>query len=1211
MSLQFSEDGPAFPNALVDAMLSGDVVFLCGAGVSAPQLPMFGALVNDVYKRLGLEQTTAESNAATHGRYEETLGTLSRRLVNPDQMYQEVADILSLKTPDLEHHKTLLRLSRTRDNRVMLVTTNFDTLFERAVIEVEGMGCGRVQSLAGQALPPPGGIACHGIIHLHGRIHDEVTQLEKTPLVLTSAEYGDAYMRSGWASRFLFDLARCKTLVMIGYSANDAPVRYFLNLLEGDRVRFGDLKNVYAVDSYVSDPRETEARWATVAVTSLPYRKAKSKHKSGDHHEALWRDLAQLADLVERPKARRRERAAAILQKPCANLNDLQRDEVEWLFFGKGDLWDIVISNINDPAWFDYFDTEKIWKDADASRVVVNWCCLALTSSTRFEVAIKWNKRFGRGFTEALHERLVVLLEKTPAPWNLAWKLLCRSPRDTVDVQMRSYRLAQALKSPLRIDDDVKKAVYALTPRIELEPLWRLNGGEGKDAGQKGSLRDIARVSLTLDDRTGMTELNVAIRSIPGYEKRLAQLCTQALQDAAASACDVGLITPDWDSLDCDVPAVEDHEQNNFHGGVVHLCVLLTDLLHRLAVEDPEYSRRIANSWRDMPGLVGQRLWVHALRNPELFSCDDAAEHVLALPSSVFWHVRRELVLTLEERLHGASPKNINKIVERILNESPFLYLDVGIEQGTDWRPYARDRRVWLLLTAIKSAGVLPQIGLNRLEEIAVETPNIVGDYEERDLFGGYSTGVRVVQGDPRSLLEVMPDERLDVARSLMDKPDFSARRSWSAYCSSDPDAAFLVLVGGNISQENMGLWHDFLNALVATMITSDVVRTDVVCLTTKVFAALNKADDEFVAGLLSPLSHLFSIYDQAEQNPAVTGAWWDRLWMIAENHEQSDGQGGGGRFFDRVLNSPSGRLVERLLLSINKRLGPSGISADERERLQIVVTSDTPAGRLGRGWCARNAGFLLHVAPRIALGVFRKRLALNSVEGAALRAVLISSSSLSFVGARAYKAQLFMTACEPKLPESDAILVAARVLQLLLSWRMSPNMSKPPVTTDEIRELLMRAPYAVLVGSARFLSQSIGEIGGSPESSWTVFIKPVFEEIWPNEARFKRASVARWLAVLCIGAGSAFRDAFQTIHHFLTPIDGDGEIASCLKQSGITRSNPDTCLELLWLVYGPGAVGRAFELAEVLDQIVASNPSLEIDRRLQWLEQHRVTRYQ
>jgi hypothetical protein len=84
-------------------------------------------------------------------------------------------------------------------------------------------------------------------------------------------------MRSGWASRFLFDLVRCETLILVGYSANDAPVRYFLNLLEGDRDRFEDLRTVYALDSHDTDAIETEARWATIAVTPLPYRKGRRR----------------------------------------------------------------------------------------------------------------------------------------------------------------------------------------------------------------------------------------------------------------------------------------------------------------------------------------------------------------------------------------------------------------------------------------------------------------------------------------------------------------------------------------------------------------------------------------------------------------------------------------------------------------------------------------------------------------------------------------------------------------------------------------------------------------------------------------------------------------------------------------------------------------------------------------------------------------------
>jgi hypothetical protein len=130
-------------------------VFLCGAGVSAPQVPMFGKLVDCVYKKIGIEPTAAEALAIKNWRYEEALGAVSRRLANPARIYSEVTSILTRDIADLSHHKTLLRLSRARDNRLLLVTTNFECLFERAVDENEVRGQGKALSLAGQALPPP------------------------------------------------------------------------------------------------------------------------------------------------------------------------------------------------------------------------------------------------------------------------------------------------------------------------------------------------------------------------------------------------------------------------------------------------------------------------------------------------------------------------------------------------------------------------------------------------------------------------------------------------------------------------------------------------------------------------------------------------------------------------------------------------------------------------------------------------------------------------------------------------------------------------------------------------------------------------------------------------------------------------------------------------------------------------------------------------
>jgi hypothetical protein len=54
--MRFTESGPSIPNELLDSRDAGDVVFLCGAGVSIPAgLPDFFKLTTEVARRLGVQ----------------------------------------------------------------------------------------------------------------------------------------------------------------------------------------------------------------------------------------------------------------------------------------------------------------------------------------------------------------------------------------------------------------------------------------------------------------------------------------------------------------------------------------------------------------------------------------------------------------------------------------------------------------------------------------------------------------------------------------------------------------------------------------------------------------------------------------------------------------------------------------------------------------------------------------------------------------------------------------------------------------------------------------------------------------------------------------------------------------------------------------------------------------------------------------------------
>lgn len=63
MALRYSAHGQMFPGELIDALLAGNVVFLCGTGISAPQLPGFRKLVDDVSIALAVPPDASEQGA--------------------------------------------------------------------------------------------------------------------------------------------------------------------------------------------------------------------------------------------------------------------------------------------------------------------------------------------------------------------------------------------------------------------------------------------------------------------------------------------------------------------------------------------------------------------------------------------------------------------------------------------------------------------------------------------------------------------------------------------------------------------------------------------------------------------------------------------------------------------------------------------------------------------------------------------------------------------------------------------------------------------------------------------------------------------------------------------------------------------------------------------------------------------------------------------
>jgi hypothetical protein len=249
--MRFIPGTPDIPDELIKDVAEGRAVFLCGAGVSMRvDMPSFDGLTKQIYADIGEtpKNEAAEVEALRHGEYDRALRSLERRTRLPKAPSRVRMATTKLLTPasglTLSDHLNLLRLSRDAEGQVRLLTTNFDPLFECAA-HADGL---TVPSHAGKAMPRPGTPEDHGILHLHGRIAYDPRNISPSDMILTSADFGDAYLRDGWASQYIEDRMRLNTLVLVGYAAEDTAMRLLLETLDADRDRFSDLKKIYAIE---------------------------------------------------------------------------------------------------------------------------------------------------------------------------------------------------------------------------------------------------------------------------------------------------------------------------------------------------------------------------------------------------------------------------------------------------------------------------------------------------------------------------------------------------------------------------------------------------------------------------------------------------------------------------------------------------------------------------------------------------------------------------------------------------------------------------------------------------------------------------------------------------------------------------------------------------------------------------------------------------
>lgn len=287
--MQFVPNGPDLPDDLLRAHEDGQVVFFCGAGISYPAgLPGFKGLVNAVCDLLGTQPTGIEAAALNRNAYDAALDLLERRI--PGQRFAVRKAVAAALQPNLDQphatdtHAALLQLGRDRRGRCRLVTTNFDRIFEH----VKGDTGIDAVSLAAPLLPIPKVSRWDGLVYLHGLLPANDEEAELNRLVLTSGDFGLAYLTERWAARFVTDLFRNFLVCFVGYSIDDPVLRYMMDALAADRMLGEAVNEAYAFASYETDEKAaTRLEWEAKGVSPILYEVPAQDSNHSLLHESL------------------------------------------------------------------------------------------------------------------------------------------------------------------------------------------------------------------------------------------------------------------------------------------------------------------------------------------------------------------------------------------------------------------------------------------------------------------------------------------------------------------------------------------------------------------------------------------------------------------------------------------------------------------------------------------------------------------------------------------------------------------------------------------------------------------------------------------------------------------------------------------------------------------------------------------------------------
>lgn len=1225
------------PEQVLQQHEDGKVMFFCGAGVSVPAgLPNFKELVELTLSDLVHPEDDPKPNpidslawqAFNEKKYDDCLGILESPQhggYDAKVVREKVQKHLSIKrVKTRQKHHILAKLADLDKESGRLVTTNFDSYFERAQenLRRESKSKCKLRLHIAPTLPPAKPNTFQGLAYLHGKLGES---LNNQQLVLTTSDFGMAYMLDGWARRFVIDLFRYYHVVFVGYSLEDPTIRYLVQALAAVRnERSEQFKEPYAFADYcsetVNDKNRVEQQWKLKGITPILY---DEKNK----HQQLWQALLEWSDNYRQGITGRRQIVSRLGRfPPEADPDDSMVRKMSWALNNVDVARFIAVhagKDVIHPGWVSHLQKQELLNlpigraedgtpvtvpiassqlsdNFDLNEITFHLACWIAKNLDSKEV-LRWALTNGAvlhwQFRREIQSQLVKDSQSLPETLQKVWRVLADDSYAHLLSRKGESRRGYLTQFNLALDDNF--SLRHFLNQLQPVPIIRFNSDrflfdQSQCSDQPSSWYEIEMELIGVRYQNEVDDIRKNTADWDSVLTAIVDDLTNLLLESMDWWCEFGRANSNQDCTHYRYRSISPHNQNKFARTWTQLIDLARESFDALVARNEKAKiTRILQKWQSIPYPVFRRLTMYAVtEHPEL-DIEVGLQILLDTTKPTLWGSQclRETLRFLRKRGQHLQKKQLRRLVRVILQGPPRDMYKRNLTEN-EWT-LRFENEVHLRLHKLKESGVaLPARAEKTYTRIQSTRPfQPRGDHsEEFCIYMNFDS-----KHDP--IDQELPLENFSAMSTAQfiswlnkeknqGKPPWECGGGWLKFVDNDTEAALMKLKDA----ADKDVW-----------VANTWYRLLFVCRTHE--NVPHQANKQVAKLLIEmPDSDLGEISREAAEwleavRPILKKTHrmklWRKIWESSVTAEKSEQE----LEFNVIQNHTGGILGNVLyqeLIEICPDIGNAQNTGFPRQLawgFNRISESDSLSSRLARIRLSPMLFVFYRIHPDWTERTFFRRM---------------DPSDAEYFDQYLWEGFFMFARCPTDLLAAikDSLLQVLGQLDLLPEQIRSSAvtvftyLAVPPINginTEEAKTVIWKLEQKKLPEVAEVLENLLNDAGEKSVALWNETIRSWFTHVWPQRSEDRSSYLSERLTIMAIRSGDAFPLVVNEIVDMLIPGNSSFALYRLVREEENTElvsKYPEASLNLAYKLFHDSTVHLRY-LQQLLDSIGKAKPAL------------------